>query len=829
MGVVKNLMVRVGADVRGVVNGMKNARSATAKAKDDIKKSTKETKRSIIDSFTSPVKAVKEYTTTVTETRAKHQAASQNVGILTEKVAKLEEVYGTIKNATDGLDLSKSLVQQIETTEKSLEQINAKIYKTQTAINAIGTPRTAAKAARLEMLQNELRGLIADSDATAEHLRALDQAASRVGTANLGSASTAGLRKLQEEINNARNLLEVTKQVAAETGAKLQSMKLGPMLLSMLKNVGASAAQAAGAGVKKLGNGIRNLAVSAGKGLASLPGKLLNIGKSASAGCGGLGKMVRSIRNIGIASLGMRVATGMFGRLRSIISSYIYQNESLNASVTSLRNQMGEALVPAINMVLVAMQQLMPVIKAVSNAVNSVFAALFGKAEATSSAIAATADAAGDAAAELDTYSFDQITKTSDTSSGTGGSSNTGAQQAGEQSGLVQKLTQWIKQLKAAFVAGDWDGLGKTVGDGINRAVEAITAVDVGSKAGAFASNLVTTLHSALTTTDFSAIGKMAGQQLTNAAGQVDWKKVGEVLGMGLLILPAIGVGFVLGADWAVIAQSISDCLSGVLRSVAEWVSEVDWLRLGQCAADLIANVDWGKLASSLFTFFGAALGAGVSLLWGFIDGAVVSIKEYFTGKIQECGGNVALGLLKGILDGLGNIALWVAQHIVKPFVDGFVSIKGGAIGAFSTLWDGLRGIINKIIGGVEAMVNWVISGINGLIGAFNDIASVGSYFGLDLQVSKIDKVYLPRLAKGTIVDEPMAAVIGEAGKEAVMPLENNTGWITELAQKINQRGGGQVTSLALAIYFRSRKLAEYVIQDINQMTKENGVCPIYV
>lgn len=832
MGVVKNLMVRIGADVRGVVNGMKSARSATAQASDGIKKSTKETKRSIIDSFTSPVKAVKEYTTDVARTKAAHQAATQNVEVLTDKISRLEDTYGTIKNATDGLDLSKSLVQQIGSTEKSLEAINAKIHKTQVAINAIGTPRTASKAARLEALQTELQELMADSDATAAHLSALDQAAERIGPSNLGAASAAGLQKMQQDIINAKNELEVTKAVAAETGAKLQSLKLGPTLVTMLKNVGTAAAQAAGSGIKKLGTGLKNLAVSAGKGIASIPGKLLKIGKSASSGCGGLGKMVRSIRNIGIASLGMRIAGGMFGRLRSIISSYIYTNESLNASVTSLKNQMGQALAPAINLVLVAMQRLMPVITAVSNGINSVFAALFGKAQATSAAITATSEAAGAAAESLDTYGFDQITKVTDSSgggSGGSGSGSTAAEQTAEQSSLVQKLTGWIQELKAAFVAGDWEGLGKIVGDGINNAVNAINAVDLGAKAGVFANNLVTSMHSALRTADFMNIGVTAGQMTTSALEQVDWKKVGEVLGMAMLILPSIAVGFILGADWAVIGQSVTGCISGILQSVTEWIRGVDWLQLGQCAATLIANVDWSQLATDLFTFFGTAIGAGVSTLWGFIGGAVGSIKEYFTAKIEECGGNVALGLLKGILDGLGNIVTWIKQHIVTPFVKAFDSIKIGGVGAFTLLWNGIKGVINLIIGGVESMVNWVVKGINGLIDAFNKVASVGTYFGLNLQISRINTVNLPRLAKGAVVDEPTAAIVGEAGKEAVMPLENNTGWITELAQKINQQGGNHVTTLALAIYFRSRKLAEYVIQDINQITREKGVCPITI
>ena len=41
-------------------------------------------------------------------------------------------------------------------------------------------------------------------------------------------------------------------------------------------------------------------------------------------------------------------------------------------------------------------------------------------------------------------------------------------------------------------------------------------------------------------------------------------------------------------------------------------------------------------------------------------------------------------------------------------------------------------------------------------------------------------------LAEGGIVDKPTQALIGEDGKEAIIPLENNTGWINELADKLN-------------------------------------------
>lgn len=45
---------------------------------------------------------------------------------------------------------------------------------------------------------------------------------------------------------------------------------------------------------------------------------------------------------------------------------------------------------------------------------------------------------------------------------------------------------------------------------------------------------------------------------------------------------------------------------------------------------------------------------------------------------------------------------------------------------------------------------------------------------------------YTPALAKGGIVNGPTTALIGEDGPEAVIPLVNNTEWITELAERLN-------------------------------------------
>ena len=100
-----------------------------------------------------------------------------------------------------------------------------------------------------------------------------------------------------------------------------------------------------------------------------------------------------------------------------------------------------------------------------------------------------------------------------------------------------------------------------------------------------------------------------------------------------------------------------------------------------------------------------------------------------------------------------------------------------------------VKDFVNSVIQVFENMVNHVINGLNSLISGFNSI-------GFDLpdflgggswhpSIPTISTVNLPRLANGGVTTGMTLAEIGEAGREAVLPLENNTGWMDDLASKL--------------------------------------------
>jgi hypothetical protein len=109
---------------------------------------------------------------------------------------------------------------------------------------------------------------------------------------------------------------------------------------------------------------------------------------------------------------------------------------------------------------------------------------------------------------------------------------------------------------------------------------------------------------------------------------------------------------------------------------------------------------------------------------------------------------------------------------------------------------DFMTGVFEGIANIMKAPINGVISLINGAIKAINkisvDIPDWVPEFGGKTIGFNIPTI--PKLAKGGVVDKATLAMIGEDGKEAVMPLEKNTGWIKQLAKEIaSEQGGGIV------------------------------------
>ena len=146
------------------------------------------------------------------------------------------------------------------------------------------------------------------------------------------------------------------------------------------------------------------------------------------------------------------------------------------------------------------------------------------------------------------------------------------------------------------------------------------------------------------------------------------------------------------------------------------------------------------------------------------------------------------------------------------------VTAIGLLVTAFVTLWNKCesfrnfwKGFINVLIGGVNAL----IKGLNKLKINIPDWVPEfgGKSIGFNIPL-------IPKLAKGGVVDKATLAMIGEQGKEVVMPLENNTQWIDKLADKISTRTGNQSNTYNITNTFERMETSRHALHKANLETR---------
>lgn len=141
-------------------------------------------------------------------------------------------------------------------------------------------------------------------------------------------------------------------------------------------------------------------------------------------------------------------------------------------------------------------------------------------------------------------------------------------------------------------------------------------------------------------------------------------------------------------------------------------------------------------------------------------------------------------GFFSGIWNGITGVFSVVGSWFGSVFgtaYDAITTAFSGLTDFFTGIWDGITGAFKSVINFIIRGINTMIRGLNRIHFDFpNWVPGVGGK-GFGIHIGEI-----PELAKGGIVDKATLAMIGEAGKEAIIPLDRNTGWIKELAQELS-------------------------------------------
>lgn len=270
------------------------------------------------------------------------------------------------------------------------------------------------------------------------------------------------------------------------------------------------------------------------------------------------------------------------------------------------------------------------------------------------------------------------------------------------------------------FAAGfNWRGTGEAVGTGLNTAMSTLDWNLIRGTAAKIGTGIADLLNGVIGKTDFGAAGTTLGQSINTLLDlgcsfvtTFDWG------GLGLKTAEGIN-GALRTIDFAEAGTIVSESIKGLLDWFIQAVENTDWRLFGEKVKEFLVSIDWNGIFDKLSEAIGAAFGGIAAFLGGLLSDGVLSAKDYFGTKIEECGGNVVLGILKGIADGVVSIGVWIYDHIFVPFINGFkkafgihspstvMAEQGGFI--IKGLLGGLKDTIGSVLTWVAKIPGWII------------------------------------------------------------------------------------------------------------------------
>ncbi len=429
------------------------------------------------------------------------------------------------------------------------------------------------------------------------------------------------------------------------------------------------------------------------------------------------------------------------------------------------------------------------------------------------------------------------------------------------------------KAKEAADAANTGESAGKSFGtkfgEGVGKSLKALPTILAGAAGG---------IVTAISTSVAPAIG--AGLIAVGEAVAIGAAAVVAFVtsAIGLIIIAAvlaiIGIFYLIYRNWDTIWGLIKNVFDAVWGAIVDtwntlfdiFAAPIEWLINFVKSAAILIIAGFVYLQLAIIKIFVDLVTGLYNLLitvatWVY-NNVILPVVNFFIGMWQSII-NVAIAAWQFIFNNiLLPVVTWVNTNLIQPvlnlfkslwstvsgFVSGFVTgtysflsplvnwISANIIGPignlFSGLWNGVKTGVSDMIKAIESIMGSlgaiIKAPINAVIDSFNKI--IGSLNKIKIPGTNIAPSFgpIPRLAKGGIIDQATMALVGENGREAVVPLENNTEWIDTLATKLNKgTNGGQ--PIQLIVQIGEDKVASKIIDLINEKTNMSGRNAIYV
>ena len=268
-----------------------------------------------------------------------------------------------------------------------------------------------------------------------------------------------------------------------------------------------------------------------------------------------------------------------------------------------------------------------------------------------------------------------------------------------------------------------------------------------------------------------------------------------------------------IGEWFSGVFQGAWDAIVNIFTPIGSWFGE-RWADVTSALANIGAwFTDMFQKAWTGLTNIFSKLGSWFGERWNDVTSALSSVSNWFGEMFTN-----AYNAVKDAFSSIGDFFSGVWETVKSIFVNAGQMVGEAVGGAF-------KSAVNAVLDTIENVVNGFIGMINGVLDVVRNLPGLG-------WIGSVSTVSLPRLARGGIVDSPTIAMIGEAGKEAVVPLEN-TGFIQTLGRVVSSAvvnamagvgpQGGFSGDGDIVIQIAGHEFGRVAIQEINKEHERAG------
>lgn len=299
--------------------------------------------------------------------------------------------------------------------------------------------------------------------------------------------------------------------------------------------------------------------------------------------------------------------------------------------------------------------------------------------------------------------------------------------------------------------------------------------------------------------------------------------------GVQAILNGLMGLFTIITSPITLIILAITAAITAIILIIKNWGSISEWFQnLWEKITDKLQET-WNNVKDFFVNTFNSIMDFFVNK-WNAIKEFFINLCISIYLKQQEIWNNIK-NCISNIINAIKTTISNVLNGIKNIWNNCWNGLKNTVTSIFNGIWNTIKKVINSILGGIEGMANGVVNGVNLVIRTLNKLKFTipdwvpglgGKTFGFNL--SEMNKITLPRLAKGNVAYDKTLAIFGEyAGASNNPEITTPQNIMRDTFEDVlsNHEGNGQ--PVHVTIQYLGKEIFDDTIDYINSRTRRTG------